>query len=42
MRANGIKLPKPTPSRPLYYPGGLNLASPQFAAAERKCFPLMH
>jgi hypothetical protein len=42
MRANGIKLPKPNPSRPLYYPGGVNLASPQFAAAERKCFPLMH
>jgi hypothetical protein len=41
MRANGIKLPKPTPSRPLYYPAGLNLASPQFAVAERKCFPLM-
>jgi len=42
MRANGIKLPKPTPGRPLYYPAGVNLASPQFAAAERKCFPLMH
>jgi hypothetical protein len=37
MRENGVNLPTPTASQPLYVPKGVNLNSQQFKAAELKC-----
>jgi hypothetical protein len=41
LRHQGIQLPAPTASRPLFYPKSLNLASAQFKAAQLKCVPVL-
>jgi hypothetical protein len=39
MRENGVNLPRPTKRMPLFAPKGVDVGSPQYAAAEMKCLP---
>jgi hypothetical protein len=41
MRENGVKLPKPTTSSPLFVPPTVNVNSSQYKSAELKCLSLL-